>query len=279
MLSTSQRIKLNTRREIERKLITLGLTHQDIATALGIDTGSISNDLDKIGKVEVVFGMTSLTNTQRRDKAFNACLREWFLIHDSISDYSKKFGLDQEMVNGIETALSTYLDIKRLNGIAEGVATFLDAMMYPADPTEYTPYRRLLCAIFGERFKGKEKKYSSALRYHFWYIIDKDIELTRDSLPAQLTAWALEEFRQNFGMPFDQTVKTVVDEALGTLPTDYGRKVISLRFGLSDGKELTCEEIGVQFDVTRERIRQIEAKAIRKLKHPTRAKKLKGYLE
>ena len=65
---------------------------------------------------------------------------------------------------------------------------------------------------------------------------------------------------------------------LGTL-TDRERKVLRLRFGLDDGRQRTLEEVGKEFDVTRERIRQIEAKALRKLRHPSRSKKLKDYLE
>jgi len=57
------------------------------------------------------------------------------------------------------------------------------------------------------------------------------------------------------------------------------KKVLVMRFGLDDGKPKTLEEVGKEFKVTRERIRQIEAKAIRKLKHPTRARKLKDFLE
>lgn len=67
-------------------------------------------------------------------------------------------------------------------------------------------------------------------------------------------------------------------EVLDTL-TDRERKVLKLRFGLDDGKSRTLEEVGQTFDVTRERIRQIEAKALRKLKHPSRSKKLKDFLE
>ncbi|MEB3430107.1 RNA polymerase sigma factor RpoD [Citroniella saccharovorans] len=69
-----------------------------------------------------------------------------------------------------------------------------------------------------------------------------------------------------------------LDEILSTL-TDRERKVLELRFGLTDGTPRTLEEVGKEFDVTRERIRQIEAKALRKLKHPSRSQKLKDFLE
>ena len=61
--------------------------------------------------------------------------------------------------------------------------------------------------------------------------------------------------------------------------TPREKKVLQLRFGLNDGRSRTLEEVGNVFGVTRERIRQIEAKALRKLRHPSRSKKLKDYLE
>src|SRR5699024_4610343 len=61
--------------------------------------------------------------------------------------------------------------------------------------------------------------------------------------------------------------------------SDREKKVLELRFGLNDGMPRTLEEVGKEFDVTRERIRQIEAKALRKLKHPSRSQKLKDFLE
>lgn len=57
------------------------------------------------------------------------------------------------------------------------------------------------------------------------------------------------------------------------------KKVLRLRFGLEDGRSRTLEEVGKEFNVTRERIRQIEAKALRKLRHPSRSRKLKDYLD
>jgi len=73
-------------------------------------------------------------------------------------------------------------------------------------------------------------------------------------------------------------LKEQLAEVLDTL-TEREQKVLRLRFGLDDGRARTLEEVGVQFDVTRERIRQIEAKALRKLRHPSRSRKLKDYLD
>ena len=69
-----------------------------------------------------------------------------------------------------------------------------------------------------------------------------------------------------------------LDEVLGSL-TEREEKVLRLRFGIGDGVPHTLEEVGKIFKVTRERVRQIEAKALRKLRHPARAKNLKGFLD
>ena len=82
--------------------------------------------------------------------------------------------------------------------------------------------------------------------------------------------------------PVDYTTRVVLreqlDEVLDTL-TDREEKVLRLRFGLDDGKMRTLEDVGKVFNVTRERIRQIEAKALRKLRHPSRSKQLKDFIE
>jgi RNA polymerase primary sigma factor len=75
-----------------------------------------------------------------------------------------------------------------------------------------------------------------------------------------------------------QLLKEQIDDVLSTI-TPREQRVLQLRFGLEDGRSRTLEEVGKEFGVTRERIRQIEAKALRKLRHPSRSRKLKDYLE
>jgi len=87
-----------------------------------------------------------------------------------------------------------------------------------------------------------------------------------DNVPVPADAAALTLLKEQLG------------EVLGTL-TEREQKVLTLRFGLEDGRARTLEEVGREFNVTRERIRQIEAKALRKLRHPSRSRKLKDYLE
>jgi RNA polymerase primary sigma factor len=86
----------------------------------------------------------------------------------------------------------------------------------------------------------------------------------------------------NVPVPAEEAASTILKEnlveVLSTL-TDREQKVLRLRFGLDDGRARTLEEVGKQFEVTRERIRQIEAKALRKLRHPSRSRKLRDFLD
>ncbi len=90
------------------------------------------------------------------------------------------------------------------------------------------------------------------------------LEDTSADSPAEATGYSI--------------LKDKMGEVLATL-TDRERKVLIQRFGLLDGKPKTLEEVGIEFNVTRERIRQIEAKALRKMRHPTRSKQLKAFLD
>ena len=93
---------------------------------------------------------------------------------------------------------------------------------------------------------------------------EEDSHLDNVPVPADAAAFTL--------------LKEQLIEVLGTL-TEREQKVLRLRFGLDDGRARTLEEVGKEFNVTRERIRQIEAKALRKLRHPSRSRKLKDYLD
>ena len=94
----------------------------------------------------------------------------------------------------------------------------------------------------------------------------------------------LGDFIQDYDSPAPQDaaaytlLREQLEEVMKTL-TPREAKVLKLRFGLEDGKSRTLEEVGKEFQVTRERIRQIEAKALRKLRHPSRSKKLRDYLD
>ena len=110
------------------------------------------------------------------------------------------------------------------------------------------------------------------------------VERVREILKISQEPVSLGDFIQddNVPVPADAAAFTLLKEqlveVLSTL-TEREQKVLRLRFGLDDGRARTLEEVGKEFSVTRERIRQIEAKALRKLRHPSRSRKLKDYLD
>ena len=138
--------------------------------------------------------------------------------------------------------------------------------------------RRIELVAQEMELKPEDVSYLFALRAAYMNIVslDKPIEEDGDSL--------LRDFIEDANTPDPAEVTTFLllkeelEKVLGTL-TQRERTVLILRYGLEDGRERTLEEIGKSFNVTRERIRQIEAKALRKLRHPSRSKKLKDFLE
>ena len=124
---------------------------------------------------------------------------------------------------------------------------------------------------------------------HMVETINKLIRVSRQLLQELGREPTPEEIAAELDMPVDRVpvpaeaaaqtlLKEQLDEVLSTL-TEREQKVLRLRFGMSDGRARTLEEVGKEFDVTRERIRQIEAKALRKLRHPSRSRKLRDYLD
>lgn len=101
--------------------------------------------------------------------------------------------------------------------------------------------------------------------------IEELVENEKEPVGADFFDDMLEEMSQ-------RELKQTLASVLSTL-TEREQKVISMRYGIDDGEEKTLEEIGIKFNVTRERIRQIEVKALRKLRHPSRSRRLKGFLD
>ena len=130
------------------------------------------------------------------------------------------------------------------------------------------------------------------MQKNFGFTVEKVIEIQRISVdPVSLETPVGDEEDTHLGdfLPDEETpaphesasyllLKEQLEEVMKNL-TEREAMVLKLRFGLDDGRTHTLEEVGKEFDVTRERIRQIEAKALRKLRHPSRSKKLKDYLE
>ena len=112
-----------------------------------------------------------------------------------------------------------------------------------------------------------------------WRSVDfiSDLHLC-EAMPRTFEAWAAHLHHTPADAVINLTLKEQTESVLKTL-TPREEKVIKMRFGVGDGSEHTLEEVGQNFAVTRERIRQIEAKALRKLRHPSRSRKLKAFLE
>ena len=122
------------------------------------------------------------------------------------------------------------------------------------------------------------------LRFSYFYThrTNSVEQIGPSTIPVEEKVQYCEEIYRRWGTPADAAAFTMLKEqledVLSTL-TDREQKVLRLRFGLDDGRARTLEEVGKEFNVTRERIRQIEAKALRKLRHPSRSRKLKDYLD
>lgn len=262
--------ELSVRREIEEKLFRYGLTQADVANALDIDTSSVANDLNKIGKVQVMFETTNLTHSERRDKTFT------FTFCKYIELIQQKTSTD-DVDRGILKALEVYLDAKRIRSVIEGVISTIETMTNPVDPLQYRPYRLLLTAIFGEKKTEISEKRFLVDHYSDHCVVP--LFVTRESLPAHFSNWAMSYYNDLVRMPLDQPVKIVADEVISTLPNERTQEIIRLRFGLLDGRPLTLNEIGIRYSLTSGRIQQIEARALRQLRHPERARRLRIFLQ
>lgn len=121
-------------------------------------------------------------------------------------------------------------------------------------------------------------EYCLMLRSNFLNDVSLDTPVGEDQESSLLEFLPNEEEKSVEQSAEEDDLKRIIWEVLSTL-TEREQKILILRFGLLDGKSRTLEEIGKEFNVTRERIRQIESKALRKMRHPSRLRKFKGFLE
>ena len=131
-----------------------------------------------------------------------------------------------------------------------------------------------------------DKRQEAILEWELYKAIRAFLECVDDKEEKKrMVKKAILEFNEEYGTTTEEVIaklKTMLKEQLlGVLDTLTPReeKVLRLRYGLDDSRPRTLEEVGKEFNVTRERIRQIEAKALRKLRHPSRSKRLKDFLD
>lgn len=173
----------------------------------------------------------------------------------------------------IEAGFPTLISLSMFTGIAQQtIGTYENFKRYPKLKSHIVKLERALRVPIDDLFP---KEYKNAVHRN----LGKPVEKTFDVL-------ALPDHEQ-FMLPdpaeiydIEETKKMIekgIEFSLGTL-TKRESKILEMRFGLLDGKEYTLEGVAYEFRVTRERIRQIEAKALRKLKHPSRSGKLKDFI-
>ncbi len=191
----------------------------------------------------------------RRGFKFSTYATWWIrqAVTRAIADQARTIRIPVHMVENINKLLKTRRQMTQENGCEPNVDEIALAMEITSEKvTEIMKLTRVPLSL--ETPVGEEED------SHLGDFIEDKLALP----PNEAAAMGL--------------LRAQINEVLSEL-TDRERKVISLRFGLEDDRARTLEEVGQEFNLTRERIRQIEAKALRKLRHPSRSRKLKDYLE
>ncbi len=277
-VSASKRYELATRREIGRNLFNLGMTVQDVATALGLDSSSVYNDFNQLGGRDAfpIPDLDSKSHSERRDIVYSLAFKMYAKIVMTPIDQV----VERVTHDGLIEALAAYLDIKYLHGIAEGVWSANRPRMFPVDSEEYQGYRELLRAVFGARrsdllrFLYHKKKMNGEGLFELYV---KDVSRgkkppTRTNFSDSFALWAAEGFDHDVCMRFTEASIRLIESTFSTI-SPKEEKVIRMTFGIGCEK-LTLKACGQELACNKERIRQIQAKALRKLRHPHRSRKL-----
>ena len=197
------------------------------------------------------------------------------LEYQEISDFFKDQPLEVEQMEKVYDFLeASGVDVLRISGNDDSLMLDDDAELDKLDDEEEIELDKIdLSVPEGVSIEDPVRMYLKEIGKVSLLTADEEIELAKRMEQGD------EDAKKRLA---EANLRLVVSIAkryvLGTL-TEREQKVLRLRFGLDDGRARTLEEVGKEFNVTRERIRQIEAKALRKLRHPSRSRKLKDYLD
>ncbi|HTQ55561.1 MAG TPA: sigma factor-like helix-turn-helix DNA-binding protein [Bryobacteraceae bacterium] len=270
-LEASDTSETKTRGEIRRQISALGLSDEEVARAMKVAGRSGSDDflLNAVNKSLSCCPETHGREDRRRvyAKAFEAFAQHYFQISWNPSEKI------DPVVIGTYQALKTYLEIDHIFRVAEGIAGAVRCWVFPEDPEEYRGCRKLIDTIFG---KGQEKESFTASRLVDGYL-NAILHGTpppsdRTTISDAMAAWAVATYSDSFRAPFAEEHFESIQTVLKFLPVRQ-EKVVRLRFGISS-PSMDRKEIAERFDVSELEIKQIEAKALRKLRSPGFVRKL-----
>lgn len=263
-------MNISVRREIESYLFMAGLSLQEVAAVLDIHIGSAKNDYNALGGKSKF--QTKLSPAERRSKTYAASLSLYaeLIFTSVVADKS------EEVQSGLKHALENYLDRRWMGAVADGVATTINLLCQPNDPIEYRGHRALLNAVLG-KCQNQELSGREVLAEYLYRISsEKNIPPGRTAFAKSMALWAIEQYRKHFSMPLGEEVVRAIDCVLETLlPVE--REILCMRLGIGREK-MSIYQISEHYSVSRERIRQVEHRVFRKLRHPSRSHKLRGFV-